>query len=100
MVLACADMPARLAPLQWDPLGLGANEERLTWFAEAERVHARWAMLAVAGILVQVGCRIGVSCMQEGCCWRGLPMWRITDVVHTLHLQLRSRWSDTHAHAG
>jgi light-harvesting complex I chlorophyll a/b binding protein 4 len=40
--------------LQWDPLGLGANEERLTWFAEAERVHARWAMLAVAGILVQV----------------------------------------------
>ncbi|CAK0756035.1 hypothetical protein CVIRNUC_002420 [Coccomyxa viridis] len=37
----------------FDPLGLGANEERLTWFAESERVHARWAMLAVAGILVQ-----------------------------------------------
>ena len=37
-----------------DPLGLGANKERLTYFAEAERVHARWAMLAVAGILVQV----------------------------------------------
>lgn len=37
-----------------DPLGLGANPERLTWFAEAERVHSRWAMLAVAGILVQV----------------------------------------------
>ena len=44
--------------LQWDPLGLGANEERLTWFAEAERVHARWAMLAVAGILVQVHCSV------------------------------------------
>lgn len=54
-MLMCAPRPA---PLQWDPLGLGANEERLTWFAEAERVHARWAMLAVAGILVQVGCRI------------------------------------------
>ena len=39
---------------RFDPLGLGANEERLTWFAESERVHARWAMLAVAGILVQV----------------------------------------------
>lgn len=38
----------------WDPLGLGANKERLTWFAEAERVHARWAMLGVAGIMVQV----------------------------------------------
>lgn len=38
----------------YDPLGLGANAERLKWFAEAERVHARWAMLAVAGILAQV----------------------------------------------
>ena len=37
-----------------DPLGLGANAERLNYFAEAERVHARWAMLAVVGILVQV----------------------------------------------
>ena len=37
-----------------DPLGLGANPERLVWFAEAERVHSRWAMLAVAGILAQV----------------------------------------------
>jgi light-harvesting complex I chlorophyll a/b binding protein 4 len=37
----------------FDPLGLGANEERLAWFAEAERVHCRWAMLGVAGILAQ-----------------------------------------------
>ena len=37
----------------FDPLGLGANEERLKWFAESERVHARWAMLGVAGILAQ-----------------------------------------------
>lgn len=37
----------------FDPLGLGANDERLKWFAEAERVHARWAMLGVAGILAQ-----------------------------------------------
>ena len=32
----------------------GGDSERLAWFAESERVHARWAMLAVAGILVQV----------------------------------------------
>ena len=38
----------------FDPLGLGADPERLTWFAESERVHARWAMLGVAGILIQV----------------------------------------------
>lgn len=37
----------------FDPLGLGVNPESLKYFAEAERVHARWAMLAVAGILGQ-----------------------------------------------
>jgi len=37
----------------FDPLGLGVNAERLTWFAEAERVHCRWAMLGVAGVLAQ-----------------------------------------------
>jgi len=37
----------------FDPLGLGSNPESLKWFAESERVHARWAMLAVAGILAQ-----------------------------------------------
>ncbi len=26
----------------YDPLGLGANPERLTWFKESERVHCRW----------------------------------------------------------
>lgn len=38
----------------FDPLGLGANKESLRWFRESELVHARWAMLAVAGILAQV----------------------------------------------
>jgi hypothetical protein len=35
--------------------GLGSNPDQLKWFAESERVHCRWAMLAVAGILGQVG---------------------------------------------
>jgi light-harvesting complex I chlorophyll a/b binding protein 4 len=35
----------------FDPLGLGSNDERLKYFAEAERVHARWAMLGCAGVL-------------------------------------------------
>lgn len=30
------------------------DADKLKWFAEAERIHARWAMLAVAGIMVQV----------------------------------------------
>lgn len=37
----------------FDPLGLGANPEALRWFKESELVHCRWAMAAVAGILVQ-----------------------------------------------
>ncbi|KAL6762567.1 light-harvesting chlorophyll-a/b protein of photosystem I [Haematococcus lacustris] len=37
----------------FDPLGLGSSPESLKWFAESERVHARWAMLATAGVLAQ-----------------------------------------------
>ncbi|XVE70731.1 hypothetical protein DITRI_Ditri10aG0094400 [Diplodiscus trichospermus] len=36
----------------FDPLGLGSDPESLKWFAQAELMHARWAMLAVAGILI------------------------------------------------
>ncbi|XP_022929235.1 photosystem I chlorophyll a/b-binding protein 6, chloroplastic isoform X1 [Cucurbita moschata] len=36
----------------FDPLGLGSDPELLKWFAQAELMHARWAMLAVAGILL------------------------------------------------
>ncbi|GMH42154.1 hypothetical protein BSKO_10073 [Bryopsis sp. KO-2023] len=37
----------------WDPLGLGANPEAMTWFREAELQNGRWAMMGVFGILVQ-----------------------------------------------
>ena len=33
----------------FDPLGLGADPAALKWHREAELVHCRWAMLAVAG---------------------------------------------------
>ncbi|KAL6226817.1 hypothetical protein ACLB2K_000777 [Fragaria x ananassa] len=36
----------------FDPLGLGSDPELLKWFAQAELMHGRWAMLAVAGILI------------------------------------------------
>ncbi|XP_057767492.1 photosystem I chlorophyll a/b-binding protein 6, chloroplastic isoform X2 [Salvia miltiorrhiza] len=36
----------------FDPLGLGSDPELLKWFAQAELMHARWAMLGVAGILI------------------------------------------------
>jgi light-harvesting complex I chlorophyll a/b binding protein 4 len=37
----------------FDPMGLGANPTALKWYQQSELVHARWAMLGVAGILVQ-----------------------------------------------
>ncbi|XP_047335977.1 protein DMP7-like [Impatiens glandulifera] len=36
----------------FDPLGLGSDSELLKWFAQAELIHSRWAMLAVSGILI------------------------------------------------
>ncbi len=39
----------------FDPLGLGTNPESLAWFAEAEKTNARWAMAAVAGVLIRCG---------------------------------------------
>ncbi|RZC64335.1 hypothetical protein C5167_008030 [Papaver somniferum] len=33
------------------PFGLGSDAETLKWNAQAELIHGRWAMLAVAGIL-------------------------------------------------
>ncbi|MCL7026858.1 hypothetical protein MKW94_030727 [Papaver nudicaule] len=35
----------------FDPFGLGSDAETLKWNAQAELIHGRWAMLAVAGIL-------------------------------------------------
>jgi light-harvesting complex I chlorophyll a/b binding protein 2 len=36
----------------FDPLGLGSDPELLKWFAQAELMHSRWAMLGVTGILI------------------------------------------------
>uniref|UniRef100_A0A0F7GZY3 Chlorophyll a-b binding protein, chloroplastic n=1 Tax=Geranium maderense TaxID=28964 RepID=A0A0F7GZY3_9ROSI len=36
----------------FDPLGLGSDPDSLKWFAQAELMHGRWAMLAVSGILI------------------------------------------------
>lgn len=36
----------------FDPLGLGENPETLKWYVQSELVHCRFAMAAVAGILL------------------------------------------------
>lgn len=50
----------------FDPLNLGSEPETLKWFVQAELIHGRWAMLAVAGILfTAIGAKAGL----------GFPQW-------------------------
>ena len=39
----------------YDPLGLGKDTEQVRSYREAELIHARWAMLAAAGIIIPEG---------------------------------------------
>ncbi|XP_030950286.1 photosystem I chlorophyll a/b-binding protein 5, chloroplastic [Quercus lobata] len=51
----------------FDPLGLGEDPESLKWYVQAELVHARFAMLGVAGILLTDLLRVtGIS---------NIPVW-------------------------
>jgi hypothetical protein len=52
-VIAAPPQPPA-ADFGFDPLGLGKNETALKWYTQAELQNGRWAMLGVAGILVQV----------------------------------------------
>lgn len=50
----------------FDPLELGKDPAALQWYHQAELQHARWAMLAVTGILVQSIVRPDVNFMNAG----------------------------------
>merc|ERR1719262_1388168 len=50
----------------FDPLGLGKDPQTLKWYQQAELQHARWAMLAVAGIVVQNIVKPEVNFMEAG----------------------------------
>jgi len=41
---------------RFDPLSLASEEKALTWFQQAELVHCRTAMAAVAGIVIPGVC--------------------------------------------
>merc|ERR1711977_71607 len=50
----------------FDPLELGKDPAALQWYHQAELQHARWAMLAVTGILVQSIVKPDVNFMTAG----------------------------------
>lgn len=54
----------------FDPLGLGKNPETLAYYRQAELVHARFAMLGVAGILFpDIAAKAGLSWPGAGVPW-------------------------------
>ncbi|MEW5318963.1 MAG: hypothetical protein WDW38_010141 [Sanguina aurantia] len=54
----------------FDPLNLGADEGKLKWYVEAELQHARWAMLAIPGILVpEILTNVGFDWPAKGVSW-------------------------------
>jgi light-harvesting complex II chlorophyll a/b binding protein 5 len=42
----------------YDPLGLGKDRETLEKYRANELIHARWAMLAAAGIIIPEGLQV------------------------------------------
>ena len=50
----------------FDPLGLGADPARLKYYQEAEKMNARWAMMAVAGIVTTEVLGIGGPWYEAG----------------------------------
>lgn len=54
----------------FDPLGLGEEPELLEWFAQAELMHARFAMLGAAGVLApEIATKLGVQWPGAGVNW-------------------------------
>lgn len=49
--LVCLGMNSLAGDYGFDPLGLGEDPDSLRWYVQAELVHARFAMLGVAGVL-------------------------------------------------
>lgn len=42
----------------YDPLGLGKDTAQVEKYREYELIHARWAMLAAAGIIIPEGLQV------------------------------------------
>jgi len=50
----------------FDPCDLGKDAQSLKWYQQAELQHARWAMLAVSGIITQSIIKPDVNFMEAG----------------------------------
>jgi len=64
---SCVALP-RPAPHSYgyDPLGLGKDKETVEKYRANELIHARWAMLAAAGIIIPEGLQVR-GCVVMSC---------------------------------
>ena len=58
MVRSCADLHSCGHSYGYDPLGLGKDQEQVAKYRAFELLHARWAMLAAAGIIIPEGLQV------------------------------------------
>lgn len=67
-VLLCASTSLCLSSYGYDPLGLGKDKETVEKYRVNELIHARWAMLAAAGIIIPEGLEVRRGGQQSCCC--------------------------------
>jgi len=65
----------------FDPLNLGSDQDRLKWYAEAEKTNGRWAMAAVAGILGQEALGVQPAWYLHGQKEYWLPIYALTGLM-------------------
>ena len=56
MLIVVYFMCSLVGDFGFDPLGLGKKPQDLAWYVQAELVHARFAMLGAAGIMIPEVC--------------------------------------------
>jgi hypothetical protein len=49
----------------YDPLGLGKDKETVEKYRANELIHARWAMLAAAGIIIPEGLQVRTAWVKH-----------------------------------
>ena len=58
----------------YDPLGLGKNTAQVEKYREYELIHARWAMLAAAGIIIPEGLQVRRHNFMNSSIWSTLVL--------------------------
>lgn len=59
----------------YDPLGLGKDTAQVEKYREYELIHARWAMLAAAGIIIPEGLQVKIAPLQPHWEHLGCSRW-------------------------